>query len=201
MKTLLIGPDTSIKQAMQKLSETAERILFVTDEQGKVLGTVTDGDIRRRIIHGVSLTDCVPEVMNAKFLAVQERCQDIRGEARSLMQQHLVERIPVLNEDGVITDVILSLDYLHLPSIHEKKPITSHIPVVIMAGGKGTRLDPFTRILPKPLIPLGKKPIIEHITDRFHQHGFSRFLIIVNYKKEMIRSYFSENRFPYTVEF
>jgi NDP-sugar pyrophosphorylase family protein len=70
-----------------------------------------------------------------------------------------------------------------------------------MAGGKGTRLDPFTKIIPKPLIPLKDKPIIEHIMDRYFSRGFNRFVVIVNYKKEMIKLYFAENNLPYSIEF
>ena len=103
------------------------------------------------------------------------------------MQQYKIGQIPVVREDGKITDVILWIDYLRsAPEYHEVKTALQ-IPVIIMAGGKGTRLDPFTKILPKPLIPLGNKPIIEHIMDRFFQYGFCKFIVIVNYKKEMIK--------------
>jgi NDP-sugar pyrophosphorylase family protein len=80
----------------------------------------------------------------------------------------------------------------------ELNALTNH--VVIMAGGKGARLDPFTKILPKPLIPLGEKPVIEIIMDNFHKHGFNNFMLTLNYKKELIKLYFKENALPYNVQ-
>lgn len=202
LKSLLVFDDINIKQAMQKLNETGERILFVTDGQKRLLGTLTDGDIRRAIIDGLILTTPVDALMKRKFISLTTDTPDISHEARRLMQQHMIEQIPVVNASGVIVDVILWLDFLI-----EEKPLTIKSrktldnTVVIMAGGKGTRLDPFTKILPKPLIPIGDKPIIENIMDRFYENGFSRFILIVNYKKEMIKAYFSEKTLPYDITF
>lgn len=200
LHALLIGVDTTLKHAMQRLSETGGRILFVTDKHGKLLGTVTDGDIRRGIINGIPLTTTVQGVMKTSFISIPANYPEIHEKARELMQQHLIERIPVVDDDGVISDVILWIDYLGPKSGHEETRTSLRIPVIIMAGGKGTRLDPFTKILPKPLIPLGNKPIIEHIMDRFYKYGFFEFIVIVNYKKEIIKSYFSENTLPYDIE-
>jgi NDP-sugar pyrophosphorylase family protein len=139
--------------------------------------------------------------MKTTFISVPASCSDIRKKAKALMQQHVIERIPVINKDGAVVDVILWLDYLKTESEGYDSKTPLQTPVVIMAGGKGTRLDPFTKILPKPLIPLGEKPIIEHIMDRFYRYGFYKFIVIINYKKEIIKMYFGENSLPYTVEF
>lgn len=202
LSSLLISPSTTIKEAIQRLNETGQKILFVADSQEKLLGTLTDGDIRRAIIEGLVLTAPTDAVMKRKFISLATDTPDISQEARRLMQQHMIEQIPIVDARGVIVDVMMWLDFLSA-----EKPLTmmSRVsldnPIVIMAGGRGTRLDPFTKILPKPLIPLRDKPIVENIMDRFYENGFSRFILIVNYKKEMIKAYFSENTLPYDITF
>jgi dTDP-glucose pyrophosphorylase len=202
LNSLFISPQSTVKDAIQRLNETGRKILFITDGQGRLLGTLSDGDIRRGIIAGFVLTASVDTVMRKNFISLLAETSDLSEAARRLMQQHMIEQVPVLNDRGVVIDVKLWIDYLG-----EDKPKTAPNvkpranPVVIMAGGKGTRLDPFTKILPKPLIPLGDKPIIENIMDRFFDNGFSRFILIVNYKKEMIKAYFGEKNLPYSLTF
>jgi NDP-sugar pyrophosphorylase family protein len=148
------------------------------------------------------LTTPVDAVMNRKFISLTTDTPNILQEARRLMQQHMIEQIPVVNANGVIIDVTLWFDFLteeKPQAVKSRKSLDN--PVVIMAGGKGTRLDPFTKILPKPLIPVGDRPIIENIMNRFFDNGFSRFIIVINYKKEMIRAYFAENSLPYSITF
>lgn len=98
-------------------------------------------------------------------------------------------------------DIIARSDYLDPKGKEYGCEYFPQHKIVIMAGGKGTRLDPFTKIIPKPLIPLKDKPIIEHIMDRYYSRGFNQFVILVNYKKEMIKLYFTENKLPYNIEF
>lgn len=202
LKSLLIAPTAMVKEAIQRLNETAEKILFVSDEHDRVLGAISDGDVRRGIIAGLQLTVTVDSIMKREFIFLRGDCPDLGKEAKKLMQHHVIEQVPVLDQDGVIQDVLLWIDFLTAEILSEKKtaPMLDSS-VIIMAGGKGTRLDPFTKILPKPLIPLGEKPIIEHIMDRFFENGFSNFKLIINYKKEMIRAYFSEKDLPYGLEF
>lgn len=202
LTSLLISPSITIKDAIQRLTETAQKILFVTDGEQRLLGTLTDGDIRRTIIEGLVLTTPVDAVMKRNFISIATDTPDIALNARQLMQKYAVEQIPIVNPDGLIVDVMLWIDFLSdQKPVAVKKTASLENPVVIMAGGKGTRLDPFTRILPKPLIPLGDKPIIENIMNRFYHNGFSRFIMIVNYKKEMIKAYFGDNSLPYNIMF
>lgn len=202
VKSLLISPLTTVKEAIQRLNETGQRILFITDTKEHLLGTLTDGDIRSCIIDGYMLTSPVESVMKRKFISLSVNSTDLPGNARRLMQQYLIEQVPIIDEDGTITDVMLWIDFLGDDKTSPaKSTVKIDNPVVIMAGGKGTRLDPFTKILPKPLIPIGDKPIIESIMDRFYQNGFSRFILIVNYKKEMIKAYFGEKTNPYDMMF
>lgn len=200
-KKLLIKVDTNIKQAMQKLNETAEKILFVVDEHNRLLGTLTDGDIRRGIIKGLGFSDIIETMMNRDFIAVKSEYPNVKKRCEQLMIEHAIDRIPVLDDKGggVIVDVISWIDIFgekKHPS--SKQSYTNQ--VVIMAGGKGTRLDPFTRLFPKALIPIGDKPVIELIMNKFYESGFSKFICALNYKKEYLKLYLMENRFPYSKE-
>jgi len=199
LKSLLIPLDTTIKQAMQNLNESAQQILFVTDERMRLLGTVTDGDIRRAIIRGSGFTDGMAAIMNRKYTFLRWNPASLVEEAKELMVGKEIEQLPILDEEGVVVDVILWTDILDRKP--HPSPMQSHTNyVVIMAGGKGTRMDPFTRIFPKPLIPIGEKTIIEVIMDRFHKSGFQKFVLTLNYKKEYIKIFLHESDMPYSVE-
>lgn len=199
LKTLLIFPNTTLKESMQKLNETAEKILFVVGKNYKLVGTITDGDIRRGIINSMKFNARVEKIMNKKFIAVPYNMPDIGKRIKQVMIKSGIEQIPVLDDKGIILDVILWTDILG-----EKKRLTSaHLhpnQVVIMAGGKGKRLDPFTRILPKPLIPIGDKPVIELIMEKFYQYGFHKYIYTLNYKKEYIKAFLRENKYSYQID-
>ena len=197
---LIISPQTILKEAMQVLSAGRGRVLFVVDEKEKLVGSVTDGDIRRSILNGVSFESPTSEIMfkSPRFVRLSQK--DFRDKAQQLIIEERIYTIPVLDDADRIVDILFWYDFLenHPHEDHSKHPLKNY--VVIMAGGKGTRLDPFTKILPKPLIPFGDKPIIEKIMDNFHKHGFNNFILVLNYKKDLIKSYFRENQVPYNVE-
>lgn len=199
VKELMIPSNITIKGAMKRLNDTAEKILFVVDNSGVLLGTVSDGDIRRGIINGLDFGEPIQRIMNKNFISIRSGALDIEKSARELMHLNEIMQIPVIDKNGKIEDIILWLDL-----IDEKKtirPVELHPnQVVIMAGGQGIRLDPFTKILPKPLIPIGQKAIIEHIMERFYKSGFHNFLYTLNYKKEYIKLFLKENVYPYTID-
>lgn len=188
----LILPDCTVVDAMQKLDGNGKRILFVTDTQRKLMGVLTDGDIRRWLIKTGELQGTVRRVMNQQPKVVY-RNEVFR--AKEFMRQHAITALPVVNEKGIILDIVFSEETRN-PNTVETGSL-SEIPVVIMAGGKGTRLYPYTKILPKPLIPIGDIPIMERIIDRFRDYGVKDFFVTVNYKKNMIKSYFAENNADY----
>ncbi|MEG1932183.1 MAG: sugar phosphate nucleotidyltransferase [Pygmaiobacter sp.] len=188
---LLIEESKTVLEAMRRLDETGHRILFVAPE-GKLRGVVTDSDVRRHILRGGELSDPVLAMANysPKSVTVEERSL-----AKKMLLEYSIDALPVLDKRGVITDVIFEGDL----DVDTHK--TASLPVVIMAGGLGTRLYPYTKILPKPLIPVGELPIAEHIINRFHSFGCNEFHLVVNYKKSMIKSYFNDLEKEYSVRY
>lgn len=188
-----------MKQAMQRLNETAEKIIFVVDEKERMLGTVTDGDIRRGIIKGLKVTDSIESIINRRPARVIRGLTDKEETIREMMVRSKLDHIPVLDGEERIVDVIFWIDIIKENTAVKQADLKEN-KVVIMAGGKGTRLDPFTKVLPKPLIPIGNKPIIEIIMERFFKFGFHRFTYTLNYKKEYLKLFLKENRFPYIID-
>ncbi len=199
LRTLLIQPETTLKESMQRLNETAEQILFVTNEDDKLLGTVTDGDIRRRLVAGLQFGDKVKKIMFQQFVFILCDEPDKKEKAQKIMLEKQIEQIPILDKNMRITDVILWVDIFGTKETAEQKQLLTNN-VVIMAGGRGTRLDPFTKILPKPLIPIGENPIIEIIMEQLYKCGFHNFIYTLNYKKEYIKLFLRENNFPYNID-
>ena len=176
----LINKDVRVRDAMKKIDSTKPKILFV-EEEGRLIGALTDGDIRRYLLSSGSVEDEAFKACNRK----PKRIAHSREEAITMLDKNYIA-IPIIDQNGMILDIYTGL---REKSANERKIA---VPIVINAGGKGTRLDPFTKILPKPLIPVGDLPIIEHIMRRYEDAGCKDFYIIVNYEKELIKSYFKE---------
>ncbi|MBU5676663.1 nucleotidyltransferase family protein [Alkaliphilus sp. MSJ-5] len=191
---LFINENITIKEAIKKLDETAKKILLVT-EDNKLKGIVTDGDIRRWILKNGSLQEAVIYIMNTSPKYIYEKDID---NAKEILMEKMVEAMPVVNAKKEVVDIVFWNDNFGNKLNHFNKLET---PVVIMAGGKGTRLEPYTKILPKPLIPIGDTPIVERIINRFNEYGCDKFYMTVNYKKNMIKAYFNELDKAYEIEY
>ena len=195
-KNVLVNQNITLMEAVKKMNTSSMQILLVVDKNQNLLGVVTDGDIRRVLSENVNFNDSIESIMTRNSITLT--IPPNKKEALSLMKEHDVRHIPLVDSEGKVAGILLWKDFFKNGDIAvDKKPNT----VVIMAGGKGTRLDLFTKILPKPLIPIGEKPIIEHIIDNFCKCGFTRFLISLNYKAEMIKMYFSDNGYNYEVDY
>lgn len=191
VEDLLMDGEASVLEAMRRLDETGRGVLFLA-RGGVLYACVTDGDIRRYILKGRPLDGPVRGAANPEPKALPlER----RGEARATMLKEGVSALPLLDKQGRVQDVVFA-DGLDIVT---RKMACA--PVVMMAGGLGTRLYPYTKILPKPLIPVGELPIAEHIIHRFTDVGCTEFTMIVNYKKSMIKSYFNDLQKDYTVNY
>lgn len=193
VKELFISENLTIKDAIKKLDDTGRRILLVV-QYNKLIGVLTDGDIRRWILKNGDLCEEVNQIMNKSPKFVYGH--DIIDVKNSLKKQN-VDALPVLNANDEVIDILFWNDNF------ENKMYRTKInnPVVIMAGGKGTRLEPFTKILPKPLIPIGDIPIIERIINKFNDFGCNDFIFAVNYKKNMIKAYFNEIERSYNIDY
>lgn len=187
----------TIVNAMEMIDKNASGILFIADENGKLVGCLTDGDIRRWILKTGELTAKTTNAMTRSPLSLRK--DEVSG-AVELMRDKKITAIPVLSSNGGIIDVLLKTN-LEETSVLVSKPSLADVPVVVMAGGKGTRLYPYTKILPKPLIPIGDTPIVERIMNYYAEYGINEFYMTVNYRKEMIRSYFADGEFPFSIRY
>ena len=183
------GESLTVSEAMQRIDKNANGILFLVNDVGQLSACITDGDVRRYLLAGGKMTGDAIEAANhhPKF------ARNI-DEAMRLYHKRNWVAIPIVDEGDLLVDV-----YTGDSGIVKKQHNSIHIPVVINAGGKGTRLDPFTRVLPKPLIPVGDLPIIELIMQEYQSYECSEFHIIVNYKKDLMKAYFADSERNYNI--
>lgn len=184
MEQSLVGPDTKITRALEILEVSTSKIVLVADESRRLLGTVTDGDVRRGILRGIALDQPVSEVMNRKPMTVPLSEADLH--IKQLMQRGGYKQVPIVDAAGRVVDVKLLKDMLEVP-------VWDNL-VVLMAGGFGTRLRPLTQSAAKPMLQVGDRPILETILDTFLSLGFHRFVMTLHYRAEDIIEYFGDGR-------
>ncbi|WP_343044127.1 nucleotidyltransferase family protein [Marinifaba aquimaris] len=178
-KNIVVNRSIPIISAMEILDKQSLRIILVLDGDGNLLGTLTDGDIRRAILNNISLETSVDKIMNAKPTTVNKGTN--LKKIKRIMQERDLLQIPVL-EKGRLVDLVSLKDLL--------KPVKQLNPVLLMAGGFGRRLGDLTKTCPKPMLKIGSKPIMETILESFVEAGFVNFYISVHYLPEVIRDYF-----------
>ena len=181
----IIQKDTVLLSAFKQMDKIDKKLLLVFDGE-KFINILSVGDIQRAIIKNISLNTPVNSILrkNTKVAKYSDSIEDIKKE----MIRNRTECMPVVDDYQNLIDVIFWDDVF---DVNEKRILHNlKLPVIIMAGGRGTRLKPITNILPKPLIPVGDKTILENIMDRFIEVGCNQFYISVNYKAEMIKHYF-----------
>jgi dTDP-glucose pyrophosphorylase/predicted transcriptional regulator len=180
-----ISPDSSIREAIEIIEVASFQIALVVKEDGLLLGTVTDGDIRRGILKGLDLNDPVVDVMNRQ--PTTARIGTPRDELLALMTAKLIKQVPLVDANGLIVGLEL-LDSLL------QNPVKRENPVVILAGGLGKRLRPLTADTPKPLLKVGGQPLLELIISQFQAHGFRDVYISVNHLGNLIEEYFGDGQ-------
>jgi len=181
-KKTSVAPDTSIKETMAVIDKSSLQIALVVDGQDKLLGTVTDGDIRRGILKGVSIDAPVKRIYYVSPLTASVD-DDVKTMKRITKEQS-ISQLPMVDQAGRVVRLVVLKDVL----AGKKR----ENPVVLMAGGLGTRLRPLTESCPKPLLKVGGTPVLETILEGFTRKGFENFYISVNYKAEMIEDYFGD---------
>lgn len=180
--------ELTLSRSMQDIDANTNGILFLVDEGGRLIGCLTDGDIRRFLLAGGKMDDMAINAAN-KHPKVAHALE----EAKALYHKKNYVVIPIVDEEGRIVDLYNGEGN----PVKKRNPL--NIPVVINAGGKGTRLEPFTKVLPKPLIPVGDLPIVELIMKEYQTYNCDEFHIIVNYKRELMKAYFADNENHYNI--
>lgn len=192
----IINLDDTILHALKMMDGHRTKLVFVFD--GDTFESIlTIGDIQRAIIRQASLMDSVSTILTKDkiYASVNDSMEHIKD----VMFEELIDCMPVLNDKGEIVDVLFWHD-VFTETVAENRPKID-IPVVIMAGGKGTRLKPLTNVIPKPLVPVGDKTILEVIMDQFESIGCKKFYMSVNYKADMMKYYLNQLDHHYDIEF
>ena len=188
----VIPPSASLRAALAAIDAAALQIAFVVEDGGRLMGVVTDGDIRRALLGGADLKQPVAEVMNRRPRVVTTA--QSRMEGLALMREAHVHQVPVVDQDGKLVHVLL-LDEVVQPQRRDNW-------VVLMAGGLGTRLRPFTDNCPKPMLQVGGRPLLETILLNLRAQGFRKFFLSVNYMAEMVEHHFGDgSRFGVQVDY
>ncbi len=185
MKTwrdLLLPPHATIKDAILKIESTASQIVLIVTAENLLLGTVTDGDVRRAILKGKTLLDPVRTIMNQNPVVVSI----LEGEKKmmQMMRQYRIRHLPCIDDKGIVQELKVLDDLIYPKRLSNR--------VILMVGGLGTRLEPLTHYCPKPLLKVGNKPILETTLEQLIEAGFHSFYFLVNYKAEMISEYFGD---------
>lgn len=178
----LISPNLSVGKTLEKLQNAGHKALFLVDGEDRLCGCVTDGDIRRFLLSGGNLADPVASCATKHPTVVEGFCE---REAKHILKDKQLPAVPMV-KDGILHAIVFPGETVHVP----REEISA--PVIIMAGGLGTRLYPYTSILPKALIPVAGRTMTEQIIDRFKKFGCRDITLVVNHKKQLIKSYFAE---------
>lgn len=181
-KNLVLKIDATINQAIEILDKHEAHIVLVVDSSNKLIGTITDGDVRRGILKGLTLSESVSDIMNTNPITGDESALD--ESIQTIMKQKYIRQLPIVDSQGRLCDIKILDEF----TAQGKKPN----PVMLMAGGLSTRLRPLTENLPKPMLKLGGKPILETILMSFINQGFEEFYISVNYLADSIEDYFED---------
>jgi dTDP-glucose pyrophosphorylase len=178
----LIRPEMSLRDALRTIDEAGSQIALVVDTDRRLLGTLSDGDLRRALLRGMSLADRVAHAMHRapSFALSNEDRHVVLGKMRHLG----VHQMPLVDRENRVVGLAIVDDFMHIPS-------RDHW-VVIMAGGLGTRLAELTRDTPKPMLRVGSRPLLQTIVQGYADQGFRRFYFAVNYKADQIEAYFGD---------
>lgn len=192
ISSFLVNEQKTILETMELLDQSIKKILFI-HSNNQLIASITDGDIRRWILKGGKLDDSIKLAANYQPRYLDESQGQLAGQ---ILKKTAIDAIPLINEERKIKSICFFDD-----SSEKIEKFENSVPVVIMAGGIGSRLLPYTKILPKPLIPIGELPISEHIINQFKKYGCNDFRMIINYKGNMIKAYFNEIEKDYILNY
>lgn len=183
-RSALVSPDTTIFKAVETINNSSLQVALVVDDENRLVGMLTDGDVRRAILRNISLDNPVERIMSKEVTIATVR--DSQESILSLMHEKDLRHIPILDDSGRIVDLKVLFEMV------EPKCQRLDNWVVLMAGGTGSRLRPLTENSPKPLLKVGGRPVLETIIEKLRECGLYRFFISINYKANMIEEYFGD---------
>lgn len=193
----IVKPTISIKESLKKMDSLRAKLLIVMDVNNKYVGLLSIGDIQRSILAGKSLDNIIGDILRSDYIVAKPT--DSKEYIKKIMITIRAEFMPIVNNSGDLVGIFF-WDELFEKS--EAIPVKQfNLPIVVMAGGFGSRVKPLTNVLPKPLLPLGETTMLEEIFSRFNRHGCSQFLLSVNYKAELIEFYLKQQNLPYQLDF
>ena len=198
IQSIIVDADSTLIQTMKMMDDVRSKSLLVFRGE-QFLGMITNGDLQRAIIANKPFSLPIRELIDNAHKKYAHQGDDIQR-IKDWMTEVRAEYMPVLDDRGQLADVIFWDDVLADTAAEDNRP-KINLPVVIMAGGKGTRLQPITNVIPKPLIPVGEKTILEVILDQFIGIGCNKFYMSVNYKADMLKYYLSQLDHKYDIEF
>ena len=189
---IFTGEDATIREVIQLIESTEKHIALVVDKDERLLGTITDGDVRSALLHGKSLEDSIKDIYFMKPVTATDNYS--KEEVIKLCTKHKVYQIPIVNNTGKVIRIDL-LNELIAKKSHPNK-------VVLMVGGLGTRLKPLTDNIPKPMLKVGDRPILQTIVEKFADYGYINIVMCVNYKSHIIQDYFGDgSKFGVNIEY
>ena len=181
-RSALLRPDTELRMAIRNLDETGLQVIMVVGPDDRLVGTLTDGDIRRGLLRGMEMSTPIESIVARDPFVVPPQLG--RDAVMQLMQANKIHQLPIVNEHRRVVGLHL-LDELMVPGLRENL-------MVFMAGGLGTRLRPHTEKCPKPMLPLNGKPMLEHIIERARNDGFHRFAVTLHFLGHMVEEHFGD---------
>ncbi len=188
-KNLLIVENQSIRNALEKINRSGLKSIIVVNSKNKFKGIITDGDVRRAILKKINLNDKVQKIYNRHSIFVYNNSYN-NEKIKKIFLNKKIDLIPVISQKKEVLDIIKAIDILYNKNV----TLIKKTPIILMAGGLGKRLAPFTNFLPKALLPLNNKPILEQIILSFYNYKYNNFFLCLNYKSEIIKSYFSKKK-------
>lgn len=183
-ESVLIGPETTLREALTVIDKVGCQMALVVDTDRRLLGLLSDGDARRGLLKGLSLTDKVFAAMHPGPICA--RADESRHAILTMMRRNGLRQMPLVDEQGIVVGLEVVDDFIAMP-------VRDHW-VVIMAGGLGSRLEALTRDTPKPMLKIGSRPLLETVVRSYADQGFHRFFLAVNYKAEQIEAHFGDGR-------
>lgn len=184
IEKIKILSDTKIKKALEVISETGLKIAIVVDENNKLIGTLTDGDIRRGFLKGLDINNSIKTIYSKK--PVTAKISDSKENLLKIALKKKIYQIPVVDNNRNIIDIHILDDLVKIKKKNNK--------IIIMAGGRGMRLRPLTNDIPKPMLKVGGKPILQNIIEKFKNLGYQNMILCVNYKSQIIKEYFGDGK-------